>query len=68
MSAVTFQPALWYAVTAQDANEACENNGQTFEVNPCYSNGGTVVVECGLCRAPMEIIAATLLDPQPEGS
>lgn len=65
---VRFEPALWYAVTARDDNEACENSadGQTFEVNPCYSNGGTVIIDCGLCREPMTIVSATLLDPQPE--
>ncbi|MFE4697298.1 hypothetical protein ACFRIC_09410 [Streptomyces sp. NPDC056738] len=66
MSDVTFQPGLWYSVTAQDVSEACENYNQEFEVNPCYSNGGHVVVECGLCQAPMTLVSATLLDPQPQ--
>ncbi|MFF4536533.1 hypothetical protein [Streptomyces aureus] len=63
---VTFQPALWYTVTARDANDACENSGQEFTVDPCYSNGGTVVVECGLCKQAMTIVSATLLTPQPQ--
>lgn len=66
MSTPVFEPALWYSVVARDDNEACTNNGQEFEVNPCYSNGGTVVIECGLCQQPMTIVSATLLDPQPE--
>ncbi|MER5653423.1 hypothetical protein ABT076_10450 [Streptomyces sp. NPDC002131] len=65
---IEFLPALWYTVTARDDNDACENSGKEFEVNPCYSNGGLVVIECGRCRQPMEIVAATLLDPQPEVS
>ncbi|MFF1281041.1 hypothetical protein [Streptomyces sp. NPDC058299] len=65
---MTFQPALYYDVGARDDNEACENFGKTFEVNPCYSNGGKVVVQCGLCRHNMTIVSGTLLDPQPEVS
>lgn len=68
MSDVVFQPGLWYAVTARDDNEACDNSGKEFEVNPCYSNGGKVVIDCGLCRQAMTITTATLLDPQPEVS
>lgn len=68
MSDVTFQPALWYAVTARDDNPECVNSGQEFEVNPCYSNGGTVVIECGLCRTHMTLVSATLLTPQPQVS
>ena len=64
--APVFEPALWYSVVARHDAEDCANSGQEFEVNPCYSNGGTVVIECGLCRRPMTIISATLLDPQPE--
>lgn len=63
-----FEPALWYAVTARDDNEACINFGKEFEVNPCYSNAGTVIVLCGLCKQPMTLVSATLLDPQPEVS
>ena len=65
---VTFEPALWYAVTVRDDNEECENFTKEFPVNPCYSNGGTVVIECGLCKHNMTIVSATLLDPQPEVS
>jgi hypothetical protein len=68
MSTPVFEPAKWYDVTARDDNEACMNNGKEFTVNPCYSNGGTVVVECGLCGQPMTIVSAVLLDPQPEFS
>lgn len=66
MSDVTFEAAKWYAVTARDNNEACENWDRVFEVTPLYSNGGTAQVDCGLCRQPMEILTATLLEPQPE--
>ncbi|MFF7982272.1 hypothetical protein ACFZDK_24610 [Streptomyces sp. NPDC007901] len=68
MSSIVFEPALWYAVTARDVTEGCVNYGQEFEVNPCYSNGGTVIIECGRCHQLMEIVAATLLNPQPEVS
>jgi hypothetical protein len=68
MNDVMFEPALWYSVTARDDNEACDNSGKEFVVDPCYSNGGIVVIQCGLCRQGMEIISATLLDPQPEVS
>lgn len=60
-----FEPGLYYDVTARDDNEACVNSGREFEVNPCYSNAGTVVVECGLCQQHMTIVSAVLLDPQP---
>jgi hypothetical protein len=68
MSSIVFQPALYYSVTARDDNPGCENSGsgQEFVVDPCYSNGGTVIVECGLCKTVMTLVSATLLDPQPE--
>jgi hypothetical protein len=62
------EPAMYYDVTVRDDTETCENFGKTFEVNPCYSNGGTFNIECGLCKQPMTIVSATLLDPQPEVS
>lgn len=67
---VTFEPALYYDVTAQDDNPDCANyfetSGKTFEVNPFFSNDGVhCYVTCGLCRQHMEILTATLLDPQP---
>ncbi|MER6435414.1 hypothetical protein ABT275_03495 [Streptomyces sp. NPDC001185] len=65
---ITFLPALWYVVTARDDNQECENAGETFEINPCYSNGGKVIAECGLCSKPMTLVSATLLDPQPQMS
>ena len=65
MSTPIFAPALYYDVTARDDNEACVNSGKEFEVNPCYSNAGTVFVECGLCGQHMTIVSAVLLDPQP---
>lgn len=69
MSDVTFQPALYYAVTARDNNEACRNYDTTWDVNPFYSNDGIhCYVQCGICGQRMEILTATLLDPQPEVS
>ncbi|WP_157876648.1 hypothetical protein [Streptomyces graminilatus] len=66
---MTFEPALWYAVTARDNNETCRNYEQTFPINPFYSNDGVhVSVQCGVCGQPMEILTAELLDPQPEVS
>ena len=69
MSDVTFQPSLYYEVTARDNNEACRNYEQTFDVPQFYSNDGIhCYVQCGICRQNMEILTATLLDPQPEVS
>lgn len=69
MSDVTFQPALYYEVTARDNNPECVNSGQTFTVPEFYSNAGTnCFVECGKCGQHMEILTATLLVPQPEVS
>lgn len=64
----TLQPGLWYDITAQDVNPECRNYEGTFEVNPCYSNGGTVRIVCGVCGQDMVIVGAVLLDPQPEMS
>lgn len=66
---VTFQPALYYEVTARDANPECVNYEQEFTVAPFYSNAGTnCFVTCGICGERMEILTATLLDPQPDVS
>ncbi|MFL4904809.1 hypothetical protein ACJ6WF_16880 [Streptomyces sp. MMS24-I2-30] len=63
---VVFEPATWYAVTARDNTPACHNFNRTFDVNPFYSNDGNfVLVQCGICSEPMEILTATRLDPQP---
>lgn len=73
MSEVTFQPALYYKVTARDDNPDCvnyyETSGEIFTVPEFYSNAGTnCYVQCGVCRQHMEILTAELLDPQPEVS
>lgn len=70
---VTFQPALYYEVTARDTNPNCvnyfETSGETFTVPEFYSNDGTTCyVQCGKCGQHVEILTATLLDPQPEVS
>jgi hypothetical protein len=66
MSMPVFAPALYYDVTVRDNNEACRNFGETFDVNPFYSNDGVhCYVQCGICSQLMEILTATLLDPQP---
>lgn len=66
---VTFLPAMYYEVTARDNNEACQNFGETFTVPEFYSNDGIhCYVQCGRCGQHMEILTATLLDPQPEVS
>jgi hypothetical protein len=66
---VTFQPAMYYEVTARDNNADCVNYEQTFTVPEFYSNDGTnCYVQCGRCGQHMEILTATLLDPQPEVS
>ena len=66
---VTFEPAKYYEVTARDNNEACTNADKTFTVPMFYSNAGTnCFVQCGICGQHMEILTATLLDPQPEVS
>jgi len=66
---VTFQPALYYEVTARDSNPECVNYEQEFTVDQFYSNAGTnCFVTCGICGQRMEILTATLLDPQPKVS
>jgi hypothetical protein len=63
----TFLPGMYYEVTARDNNPDCKNYDQTFDVPLFYSNAGTnCYVQCGLCGQHMEILTATLLDPQPE--
>ena len=69
MSDVTFEPALYYEVTARDTNEECRNYGQTFPVPEFYSNAGVdCFVQCGVCGQHMEVLTAELLNPQPEVS
>jgi hypothetical protein len=69
MSTPVFEPAKYYAVTARDNNEACRNYEKTFDVPQFYSNDGIhCSVVCGICGQQMEILTATLLDPQPEVS
>jgi hypothetical protein len=67
---ITFLPAMYYAAVVRDDNPNCPNYAHTFEVPELYSNGGNPTVVCGLrvCRKPMTIMSATLLDPQPEVS
>lgn len=66
---VTFEPAKWYEVTARDNNQACRNYEQTFDIPEFYSNDGIqCYVQCGVCGQRMEILTATLLNPQPEVS
>jgi hypothetical protein len=67
MSTPTFQPSLYYEVTARDNNPDCRNFEQVFDVPQFYSNDGIhCYVQCGICRQNMEILTAVLLDPQPE--
>jgi len=69
VSTPVFEPSKYYEVTARDNNEACRNYEQVFTVNPFYSNDGVhCYVQCGVCGQRMEILTATLLDPQPEVS
>jgi hypothetical protein len=68
---VVFEPGLYYMVTAKDTNPDCVNffelAGEIFTVPEFYSNDGVhCFVQCGKCRQRMEILTATLLDPQPE--
>jgi hypothetical protein len=65
---LTFEPAMWYSVVARDDTEACINSGREFTVNPCYSNAGSVTIQCGRCHQLMTLVSAMLLDPQPEFS
>ena len=66
---MTFQPSLYYEVTARANNPDCRTYEQTFPVPEFYSNDGVhCYVQCGVCRQRMEILTAVLLDPQPEVS
>jgi hypothetical protein len=66
---VSLAPATWYDVTARDNNPNCRNFDTTWDINPFYSNDGIhYSVICGICDQQMEILTATLLDPQPQFS
>ncbi|MFJ2162353.1 hypothetical protein [Streptomyces sp. NPDC087856] len=62
---IVFDPSRWYTVTAQDTTEDCVNYGEQVTTD-CWSNAGTVNLWCGLCGKRLEILAAVLVDPQPE--
>ncbi|TKA04824.1 hypothetical protein [Actinacidiphila oryziradicis] len=67
MSVTTFAPATYYAAVVQRLTETCPNYLQPIDVPQLYSNGGTPGgVQCGLCQHSMDIMSATVLDPQPE--
>ncbi len=68
MSSVTFEPVQFYDATVVCVTESCPNFNTPMEVTELYSNAGTPVVQCGLCRQSMEILSATPMDPQPEMS
>lgn len=63
---MTLDPGMFYAAVVRDVTEECVNFGESFDVPELYSNGGQAAVTCGLCHQPMELVSATLLDPQPE--
>lgn len=64
----TFQPYLFYKVTARDDTATCVNAGRVFAFAEVYSNGGAVRISCARCRRDMRLLTAELLDPQPEVS
>ncbi|MEU9436610.1 hypothetical protein [Streptomyces sp. NPDC048252] len=67
MSDITLEPRTFYTVVARDVTEDCPNSGGEFKVPELYSNAGTdASVSCGLCKQPMQIVAAERLEPQPE--
>lgn len=62
-----FQPATYYDITARDNNPDCVNFEEVFTISEFYSNGGSnCFVQCGRCKQHMEILTATVMDPQPE--
>jgi hypothetical protein len=62
----TFDPALYYDVTAADLTPTCPNYQRTFDVPFFYSNNGTDCrVECVVCGQAMRLLTAVLLEPQP---
>lgn len=68
-SDVTLQPATYYDVTARDNTPDCRNYQQVFDIPQFYSNDGIhYSVTCGVCGKTMEILTATILNPQPEVS
>lgn len=68
MTVTTFVPATYYAAVVQCLTETCPNYLKPIDVPELYSNGGTPGVQCGLCQHSMDIMSATVLDPQPEVS
>ncbi|MFD3456836.1 hypothetical protein ACFWVC_32255 [Streptomyces sp. NPDC058691] len=68
MSGIAFEPSRFYDAVVQCLTEMCENYLKAIDVTELYSNGGTPGIECGLCQHRMEVLSATLMDPQPEMS
>ncbi|MGW1157784.1 hypothetical protein ACWD48_06060 [Streptomyces sp. NPDC002519] len=67
MSAIVFEPATFYDAVVRCITETCPNDTEPpMAVTELYSNAGTPGIQCGLCRQPMEILSATVMDPQPE--
>jgi len=48
--------------------ETCPNLNTTTTEPMVYSNGGNIVMVCGLCNHVRPILEAVKLDPQPEMS
>lgn len=73
-SPVTFAPALWYSVdtvcltTDMGNGNPCPNLNIVTTDPLVYSNAGHPIIVCGICGKQRTILAATLLDPQPEMS
>jgi hypothetical protein len=56
--------------TTEDKGDGtpCPNLNETTTEPMVYSNGGTIVMVCGLCNQVRPILEAVKLDPQPEMS
>lgn len=65
---LTFQPAMWYSVDWTCKTVGCVNENTVGTDPLVYSNAGTVRIVCGPCGKDTTLLAATLLDPQPEMS
>jgi hypothetical protein len=63
-----YEPATWYSVTSVCTTDTCPNLNTTTTEPMVYSNGGNIVMVCGLCNRVRPILEAVKLDPQPEMS
>lgn len=63
---VSFVGDTFYDVTVTCATESCVNYARVWVAGEVYSNAGQPLIGDGVCGQMVRILAATVLDPQPE--